>query len=164
MPQLDFATYTSQLFWLIVSFTILYRFTSRVTMPRMAKILEARGARIDGNLRQAEEIQRESEKVRAAFEEMLNKTKNQAHENVMQMIHKVSVSSAQRKKDLNQMMVERVQSSESHIGRQKKLAMEEIRSVSESMAFLIAEKLLDQSIDPKVLEGVMNDLSADKVA
>ncbi|MBP6985801.1 MAG: hypothetical protein KBB83_04325 [Alphaproteobacteria bacterium] len=164
MPQLDFATYTSQLFWLIVSFTILYCFTARVTMPRMAKILDARGARIDGNLRQAEEIQRESEKVRAAFEEMLNKTKNQAHENVMQMIHKVSVSSAQRKKDLNQMMVERVQSSESHIGRQKKLAMEEIRSVSESMAFLIAEKLLDQSIDPKVLEGIMNDLSADKVA
>lgn len=164
MPQLDFSTYSSQLFWLILSFASLYMFTARVTMPRMAKILEARGLRIEGSIQRADELKAHAEKLRHEFEATLSATRNQAHDNVMQMIHKVTVTSAQRKKDLNLMMLERIQSSEAHIERQKKQAMGEVKAVAESISLQLAEKLLDQKIDPKSVETVLNDLFSKQVA
>lgn len=164
MPQLDISTYTSQLFWLIISFASLYMFTARVTMPRMTKILEARALRIEGSIQRADELKAQAEKLKHEFEATLNATRNRAHENVMQMIHKVTVTSAQRKKDLNHMMMERIQSSEAHIARQKSHAMGEIKTVAESAALLMAEKLMDQKIDPKSIKDVLNDLFNKQVA
>ncbi len=42
MPQLEVATYASQIFWLIVAFSTLYWLLSRRALPRVAEILEAR--------------------------------------------------------------------------------------------------------------------------
>ena len=42
MPQLDFSTYTSQVFWLIVTFSILFLLVWRVIAPKVTDALEAR--------------------------------------------------------------------------------------------------------------------------
>ena len=42
MPQLDFATYPSQLFWLFVFLGILYLILAYVATPRITKVIEDR--------------------------------------------------------------------------------------------------------------------------
>jgi F-type H+-transporting ATPase subunit b len=164
MPQLDVSTFPSQLFWLFISFASLYIFTARVTMPRMSKILDARRLRIENSLNRADELKAESNKVRQDFETFLSTARTQAHENVMQMIHKVTVTSTQRKKDLNALMLERIQSSEDRLLGQKKQALSDIKDIAETIAIMTVEKLIDQKIDPKKVETVMNELFRQKVA
>lgn len=42
MPQFDFTTYLSQLFWFAICFAILYSFVSYVILPRIKSILNTR--------------------------------------------------------------------------------------------------------------------------
>jgi F0F1-type ATP synthase membrane subunit b/b' len=130
----------------------------------MSKILDARRLRIENSLNRADELKAESNKVRQDFETFLSTARTQAHENVMQMIHKVTVTSTQRKKDLNALMLERIQSSEDRLLGQKKQALSDIKDIAETIAIMTVEKLIDQKIDPKKVETVMNELFRQKVA
>ncbi len=62
MPQLEqFDTYLSQIFWLVVTFGVLYVTMSRVLIPRMVSILEARVFQVESDQRRAEETKLEAE-------------------------------------------------------------------------------------------------------
>lgn len=164
MPQLDVSTYTSQLFWLFISFTSLYLFTARVTIPRIAKIFEARWQRIEGNVKKADELKHQADKVKADFEGDLKNAREKAHSHVMQMIHKVTLSSNQRKKDIAVMMLSRIQSAEAHIERQKTQALGDIKTIAESVAVTAVEKLTNERVDSATVEKVLNQLIQQKVA
>jgi len=56
MPQLDFTTYSSQIFWFVVCFSILYITLSKVILPRIAAILEERNNLIQGDLGVAKDL------------------------------------------------------------------------------------------------------------
>lgn len=71
MPQLDFSTYAGQIFWLFVSFVVLYVLMARVGLPRMASVLEERRLTIDTDLQGAEDAKREADKVMATYRDAL---------------------------------------------------------------------------------------------
>lgn len=71
MPQLDFSTYAGQIFWLFVSFVVLYLLMARVGLPRMASVLEERRLTIDTDLQGAEDAKREADKVMATYRDAL---------------------------------------------------------------------------------------------
>jgi F0F1-type ATP synthase membrane subunit b/b' len=47
LPQLDFSTYGSQIFWLIVTFSILYFSLSKVFLPNIISLIKKRQSYID---------------------------------------------------------------------------------------------------------------------
>ena len=73
MPQLDPATFASQVFWLVVSFAVLALILWRIALPRISSTLESRQQRIDTDIARAEEIASEAEGVLSAYEEELAK-------------------------------------------------------------------------------------------
>ena len=56
MPQLEVSTYISQIFWLIVSFGLLYYLLSRKALPKVAEILETRADRVRSDLDEAQRL------------------------------------------------------------------------------------------------------------
>ena len=58
MPQLDVTTFSSQIFWLVVSFVALFLIMLRVRVPKISDALEARQKRIDDNLARAQELKK----------------------------------------------------------------------------------------------------------
>lgn len=133
-------------------------------MPRITAIIEARRQRIESSINRADELRAHADQVRQEFEAILEEARGKAHENVMQMIHKVTVTTSQRKKDLNALMVGRIQSSEAHIARQKVQAMDDIKSVAENAAIEVVEKLIHKKIDAKSAGDIVNKLFSQKVA
>ena len=67
MPQLDTTWFASQIFWLIIAFSVLYYLLSRKALPRLAEILEARQDRIAADLDEAERLRREAEEALASL-------------------------------------------------------------------------------------------------
>ena len=68
MPQLDVSTFSSQIFWLIICFSVLYYLLSRKALPRISETLEARQDRIAADLDQAQRLRREAETALASYE------------------------------------------------------------------------------------------------
>ena len=67
-PPFDPSTFTSQLVWLAIAFAVLYLAMSRMALPRIGGIIEARKTRIEGDLKEAERLRAETDKAVAAYE------------------------------------------------------------------------------------------------
>lgn len=80
LPQLDTATYPSQIFWLFVSFLTLFFLMSRIALPPISKTLENRYEQRVGDLEQAERFRTETEEIRLTYEQALAKAHEQARE------------------------------------------------------------------------------------
>lgn len=71
MPQLDFSTYPSQIFWLLVSLTVLYFLLSRLALPRIETVIRDRQDTISKDLDQAAEFKNRAEEAEASYEAAL---------------------------------------------------------------------------------------------
>jgi len=78
LPQLDGSTYAGQIFWLLISFALLYFVLSRVFLPRLGGVIEERRNRIADDYDQAAEFKREAEEAKAAYEQSLADAKARA--------------------------------------------------------------------------------------
>ena len=81
MPQLNPEFWISQIFWLVLTFSILYLVLSKVILPKISKNLETRKSQILENIETADKQKEESEnKIKGAlvydcsvFENVMNR-------------------------------------------------------------------------------------------
>ena len=78
LPQLDVSAFPTQIFWLIISFALLYWIMSKMAVPRIAEVLEERQERITDDLETAERLKSEAEKVQADYEKALAEARSEA--------------------------------------------------------------------------------------
>ena len=71
MPQLDFTTFPSQIFWLIIALTVLFYVLSRKALPQIAGAIEERQDAIEDDLDRAAEFKRRAHQAEAAYEAAL---------------------------------------------------------------------------------------------
>lgn len=79
LPQLDLSTWGSQIFWLVITFGILYVVLSRFILPRLANGITERGDRIADDLDAAARMQREAEAAQNDYEQSLADARAKAH-------------------------------------------------------------------------------------
>ena len=65
LPQLDIATWPSQLFWLVVLFAAGYLVMAKIVTPRIGAVLEERRQTVNGDLEKARNASAEAAKFRA---------------------------------------------------------------------------------------------------
>lgn len=80
LPQLDHNTYPSQIFWLAVSFLLLYIIVSRLALPRISQILQRRMRNIDADYSTARKYRREVETLVGEMEEVLAQGRSETQE------------------------------------------------------------------------------------
>ena len=68
MPQLNPEFYTSQLFWLVVTFSFLLVFLWRISLPRISLVLEKRESKISNDIEIAKQSQTEAEEIQNQIE------------------------------------------------------------------------------------------------
>lgn len=71
MPQLDFATYPNQIFWLLVTLVVVYFVLSRIALPRIGSILAERQGTITNDIAAAEELKQKAVEAEAAYDQAL---------------------------------------------------------------------------------------------
>ena len=67
MPQLDFSKYLGQIFWLGISFAILYAFVKLWFYPRLNKILQQRAAQTLGLIDEAKSLKEKAQNLHEQY-------------------------------------------------------------------------------------------------
>jgi len=80
MPQLNPEFFVSQLFWLVVTFSFLFVFLWRVSLPRIGNVLEKRERKITEDLTAAKELQAEASQIQEEIENQLKQARTDASE------------------------------------------------------------------------------------
>jgi len=71
LPQLDYSTWASQIFWLVLVFAALYFVLSIYILPRLREGISDREDRISDDLDQASNMQKEAEEAEKAYKHSL---------------------------------------------------------------------------------------------
>ena len=66
-PPFQKDTFATQLFWLVISFVLLYALVAKIGLPRIRAILADRQRRIDDDFSEASHLEKRSEAALAAY-------------------------------------------------------------------------------------------------
>ena len=78
MPQLNPEFWASQIFWLILIFSILYIIIWKIFLPKIADIIENRKSRIIGDLNETQKLKENAEKKLSEYNKIIEDTKKEA--------------------------------------------------------------------------------------
>jgi F-type H+-transporting ATPase subunit b len=146
MPQLDPSSYLSQLFWLVICFTLLYLVLARATLPQISKVLQNRRGRITADLDKAESLKREAEKVSADYEATMAETRAKAASLIQSTRQKVEGEAAHKREELDRVVQKKLSDAERKMADVRKKVMEELRPVAAELATLVVKEVTGQGV------------------
>ena len=147
MPQLDLSTFPSQVFWLAVIFVLLYLLMSRVALPRVAALIDARKARIEGDLERAAQMKTEAEAVMAAYERSLADARAQAQATLKEAMDRFAAEAAERQRKAAEALGVETSAAEKRIAAAKTEALSGLRVVAIDVARAATRKLVGADVD-----------------
>lgn len=161
LPQLNVGTYPSQIFWLVLSFAILYTAFSKKVLPGIGSVVESRDAMIKGNLAAAESLRAQAEDVRVSYEKNLEA----ARANAIKAIQDVELAAKQKATDqaetFRKKTDESIKDAETRVGAQKDKALGDMKQVAAEVASIAAEKITGINMDVQKAKAIVDSI-ADK--
>ena len=123
MPQLNPEFWISQIFWLTLSFGILYIVLSKLLLPKISANLELRKSQIQENIEAAEKQRQSSESKLKEYEDIVLKSKLKAKNIFKDAREKVLKDINSKKETLDKQIDEEIKKAEQEIGVLKKLSL-----------------------------------------
>ena len=155
-PPFDPATFGSQLFWLAVTFGLLYYIMARVALPRISRILEERKDRIADDLAEAERLKQETDEAIAAYEQALAEARQKAHR-IAQSARDAAKEEVDAERDeLEAGLEKKVAAAEARIGEVKDAALSEVEAIARHAAEAMVEELIGAGASQKEIAGAVD--------
>lgn len=148
MPQFDFSTFPSQIFWLVITFVALYFALGRTAIPKIAAVLEARQRKIDDDLERATELELQAKEVLTAYEAGLAEARDRAQGVVRQTAEEMTAAAEAQHQELAAKLATEVEAAEGRIEAAKTDALANIRQVASEVARAATQRLIGVEVDP----------------
>ncbi|MBN8532918.1 MAG: F0F1 ATP synthase subunit B' [Rhizobiales bacterium] len=153
-PPFEASTFPSQLFWLAVTFGLLYILMSRVALPRVGAILEQRREAIDGALRAASAAQKEAEEQANALETSLAKARASAQGIAGEARDKSSKEIEARRAAVEKDLSAKLVAAEARITETKSKAMGNVETIAKDAVSTILEQLGSKATDAAIAKAI----------
>ncbi len=141
MPQLEVSTFVSQVFWLIVCFSILYYLLSKKALPRVAETLEARADRIRADLDEAQRLKKDAEDAFGRYEQVLAEAQGKAQAQIAETQAKLQAEVADAQAKLDEKLAKQVTEAEERIAKARANALKDLDDAAITTAQAAAERL-----------------------
>jgi F-type H+-transporting ATPase subunit b len=141
-PPFQKDTFASQLFWLAITFVLLYVVMAKVALPRVGSIIEARRTRIDGDLGEANRLKASAEDTMAAYEKSLVEARSRAQTIGNETRDRLNAEAEKSRKALDEQLNGKLAEAEKTIAATKSQAMSNVRSIATDAASAIVTRLI----------------------
>ena len=148
MPQLDLATFPSQLVWLAITFVALYLVMTLVGLPRVGGIIAKRRDRITGDLDKAQRMKAEAEAVITAYERALSEARTKAQQALRETAERLAAEAAEQQRKLAESLNAETAKAERRIADAKATALQGVRQLAAEVAQEAAGKLTGAAVEP----------------
>lgn len=155
-PPFDSSTFASQLVSLVVFFVALYIIVSRIALPRVGAVIDARQNKIEGDLAEAQKLKDESEAALKAYESDLATARSKAQAIGAETREKQNATSEAERKSLEDKLAARLADAEKSIAATRTTAMSNVRGIAADAAGAIVQRLTGASPDGKAVEAAVD--------
>ena len=147
LPQLDFNTYPSLVFWSVVSLIIGYILMKYLVTPNIKSILNNRETNIQNDLVKAKTSSQETDKIKENIINSQTELKSRSQSIVDQALYEAKKDIEKKEKDINQKLNEKVVKAEKQIMDTQKLVIKEVISNAEALTAKVIQNLTDLKYD-----------------
>ena len=159
MPQLNPEFWVSQIFWLILTFGVLYIVLSKLILPKISENLELRKSQIQENIEAAEKQRESSEAKLKEYDEIILKSKLEA-KNIFRDARDKALKDINSKKNaLDQQINGEIEKAEKEIKLLKKNAPEKINKIAIETSSELLKKLIGADVNNSSISAIVDDLS-----
>ena len=159
MPQLDPEFWISQIFWLVLTFGVLYIVLSKLILPKISANLELRKSQIQENIEAAEKQRESSEAKLKEFDGIILKSKIEAKNIFKDAREKVIKNINSKKEILDKQIDEEIINAEKEIEKLKKGASEKINKIAIDTSSDLVKKLIGTEVNNSSISAIVDDLS-----
>ncbi len=158
MPQLDFSMYTSQLFWLFISFGLMLLCMRFLILPRIKNILEQRSQYIEKYIKKAEKIQENADETIGKYNSIIEQASLKSQEKILEEENLLAKFIQEKSAEITNSLDKKIRENQSMLENQRKIATNEAAFVAKDLSVLILNKLNLQGISTQTLQQVMDEV------
>ena len=159
MPQLNPEFWVSQIFWLTLTFGILYVVLSKLILPKISNNLESRKSQILENIEAAEKQREDSEAKLKEYEEIISKSKLEAKNIFSQSREKVLKDIGAKREVLDKQIDEEISKAEQEINNLRESAPDKINMIAIETSSELIQKLIGAEVNNSSISAIVDDLS-----
>ena len=159
MPQLNPEFWISQIFWLTLTFGILYLVLSKLILPKISDNLESRKSQILENIEAAEKQREDSEVKLKEYEEIISKCKLEA-KNIFNQSREKTLKDINAKKEvMDKQIDDEVVKAEEEIKALHDGAPAKISKIAIETSSELIQKLIGAEVNNSSISAIVDDLS-----
>jgi F-type H+-transporting ATPase subunit b len=155
-PPFQKDTFASQLVSLLIAFVALYLIVSKIALPRVGGLLDARQNAIDGDLAAAQKLKDESDSALKDYESELAAARARAQAIGAETREKLNAASEAERKKLEDALSVKLAEAEKAIASTRESAMSNVRGIAADAAAAIVQRLTGLVPDGKSVESAVD--------
>jgi F-type H+-transporting ATPase subunit b len=155
-PPFQKETFASQLVSLLVAFVALYLIVSRIALPRVGGLLDARQNAIEGDLAAAQKLKDESDSALKAYESELAAARSRAQAISTETREKLNAVAEAERKTLEERLAVKLADAEKTIASTREAAMSNVRGIAAEAAAAIVQRLTGVMPDGKAVDSAVD--------
>jgi F-type H+-transporting ATPase subunit b len=155
-PPFQKDTFASQLVSLLIAFVALYLIVSKIALPRVGGVLDARQNAIDGDLTEAQKLKDASDEALKAYEAELASARSRAQAISAETRDRLNAASDAERKTLEEALAVKLAEAEKTIASTREAAMRNVRGIAADAAAAIVQRLTGLVPDGKSVESAVD--------
>lgn len=157
-PPFDPTYFASQLFWLAISFAVLYFLLSRWILPRIGSAIEERKDRIADDLDAAASLKAQADEAVKTYERSLAEARAKAQSVAGEARAEAEREAAEETARIEAELATRQEAAEARIAEARAKALGEVRNVAADVAASVAEHLAGLKVKKAEAEKAVDEV------
>jgi F-type H+-transporting ATPase subunit b len=157
MPQLNPEFWFSQIFWLTITFGILYTILSKFILPKIRNNLETRKSQIMENIEIADNQKTNSEKNLKEYDKIILDAKDNAKKTFNLAKGKVQLDLGKEREKIESELNSEIEDAENEIKDLKKSSPEKISLIAVDTAAEIIQKLIGVEVNKSNVSAIVSE-------
>ena len=159
MPQLNPEFWVSQIFWLVLTFGLLYIILSKLILPKISNNLESRKSQILENIETAEKQREDSEKKLKEFEKIILESKLEAKNYFNEARQKILDDINSKRLALEKDIDEEISAAEQEVNNLKIGSHEKIRNIAVETSSELIKQLIGEEANNSSISAIVEEQS-----
>ena len=162
MPQLDPKYWSSQIFWLVLTFAILYLVIWKIFLPKITYSVENRKSRIVNDLNEAQKLKENAEKKLLEYNKIIQQAKKDAKKFAEDSKKKLDKDIEIKKQKFNQEIEKELIAVEKEISELKKNSISNKNKISVEISEEVIKQIIGTDVNKSNVSAIVSNISKGK--
>ena len=162
MPQLNPEFWASQIFWLILIFSILYMIIWKIFLPKITDGIENRKSRLVNDLDEVQKLKESAEKKLKEYNKIIDDSKKEAKKIIEDNKKRLDKDIEKKKQEFNQEIDKELIAVEKEIAELKKNSISNINKISVEISEEVIKQIIGTDVNKSSVSAIVSNISKGK--